>query len=62
MKDKFSQKKRSVRQLHARDLERINAAESSLNREALDVLDYQAWPSIRTSFRAPLKSDSESEQ
>jgi metal-responsive CopG/Arc/MetJ family transcriptional regulator len=30
------------RQIHARDLERINAAADSLNKEALDVLEYQA--------------------
>jgi hypothetical protein len=62
MRDKFSQRKRSIRELHARDLERINAAAYPLNREALDALDYQTWPSIWTGFRAPLKSESESEQ
>lgn len=30
------------RRMHRRDLERINAAADSLNREALDTLDYQA--------------------
>ncbi|HET7347971.1 MAG TPA: ribbon-helix-helix protein, CopG family [Acidobacteriaceae bacterium] len=30
------------RQIHARDLDRINAAADSLNREVLDVLEYQA--------------------
>jgi hypothetical protein len=38
MRDKFSQRKRSIRELHARDLERINAAAYPLNREALDAL------------------------
>jgi metal-responsive CopG/Arc/MetJ family transcriptional regulator len=36
----FRQKSR--RQIHARDLERINAAADRLNEEALDTLDYQA--------------------
>jgi metal-responsive CopG/Arc/MetJ family transcriptional regulator len=36
----FRQKAR--RHLHARDLERINAAADRLNHEALDTLDYQA--------------------
>lgn len=30
------------RQVHARDLDRINAAADRLNHEALDVLEYQA--------------------
>ena len=30
--------------LHARDLQRINRAAQHLNREASDVLDYQASP------------------
>lgn len=33
---------RARRLAHARDLERINAAAERLNREALDVLEYQA--------------------
>lgn len=30
-----------MRRLHARDVDRINAAAESLNRETLDVLEYQ---------------------
>jgi len=33
---------RSQRKLHARDLERINAAAERLNREAAEVLEYQS--------------------
>ncbi len=33
---------RARRKLHARDLERINAAADRLNAEAAEVLDYQA--------------------
>ena len=36
----FDERKR--RKLHARDLERINAAADRLNREAEDVLEYQS--------------------
>jgi metal-responsive CopG/Arc/MetJ family transcriptional regulator len=35
-------RERSKRRIHARDLERINAAADRLNSEAADVLDYQA--------------------
>jgi metal-responsive CopG/Arc/MetJ family transcriptional regulator len=35
-------RERSRRKIHARDLERINAAADRLNREAADVLEYQA--------------------
>ena len=35
-------RQKSHRQIHARDLERINAAADRLNREALDTLEYQA--------------------
>jgi metal-responsive CopG/Arc/MetJ family transcriptional regulator len=35
-------RERSRRKIHARDLERINAAADRLNSEAADVLDYQA--------------------
>jgi metal-responsive CopG/Arc/MetJ family transcriptional regulator len=40
LRDHFRQKSR--RQMHARDLERINAAADRLNQEALDTLEYQA--------------------
>ena len=40
LNDYFRQKAR--RHLHAKDLERINAAADRLNHEALDTLDYQA--------------------
>jgi metal-responsive CopG/Arc/MetJ family transcriptional regulator len=33
---------RARRRVHSRDLERINAAADRLNREAADVLEYQA--------------------
>ena len=39
LREYFREKAR--RRLHARDLERINAAADSLNREALDNLEYQ---------------------
>jgi hypothetical protein len=55
-------KTRRVRQLHARDLDRINAAENRLNREALDALDYQAWPSTWPNLSVALKRDSGTEQ
>lgn len=35
-------RERSRRKLHARDLERINAAAERLNEEVSDVLEYQA--------------------
>ncbi len=35
-------RERSKRRIHARDLERINAAADRLNSEVADVLDYQA--------------------
>jgi metal-responsive CopG/Arc/MetJ family transcriptional regulator len=35
-------RQRARRQSHERDLDRINAAAGRLNREAIDVLDYQA--------------------
>jgi metal-responsive CopG/Arc/MetJ family transcriptional regulator len=35
-------RERARRKLHARDLERINAAADRLNAEAAEVLDYQA--------------------
>jgi metal-responsive CopG/Arc/MetJ family transcriptional regulator len=35
-------RQRARRQVHARDIDRINAAAGRLNREALDVLEYQA--------------------
>ncbi len=35
---------RSRKALHARDLQRLNAAAARLNREAEDVLDYQVTP------------------
>jgi metal-responsive CopG/Arc/MetJ family transcriptional regulator len=40
LREYFQEKTR--RQMQMRDLERLNAASDSLNREALDVLDYQA--------------------
>jgi metal-responsive CopG/Arc/MetJ family transcriptional regulator len=40
LREHFDQ--RSRRMIHARDLERINAAADRLNREALDVLEDQA--------------------
>jgi metal-responsive CopG/Arc/MetJ family transcriptional regulator len=39
LREYFREKAR--RRLHARDLERINAAADALNREALDTLEYQ---------------------
>ncbi len=35
-------RERSRRKIHARDLERINAAAERLNSEAAEVLEYQA--------------------
>jgi metal-responsive CopG/Arc/MetJ family transcriptional regulator len=35
-------RQRARRHAHERDLDRINAAADRLNREAIDVLDYQA--------------------
>ena len=35
-------RERSKRRMHARDLERINAAADRLNSEAAEVLNYQA--------------------
>ena len=35
-------RERSKRRIHARDLERLNAAADRLNPEAADVLEYQA--------------------
>ncbi len=35
-------RERNRRKIHARDLERINAAADRLNREAAEVLEYQA--------------------
>jgi metal-responsive CopG/Arc/MetJ family transcriptional regulator len=39
LRDHFDQQAR--RRIHARDLDRINAAADRLNREALDALEYQ---------------------
>ena len=36
-------RERARRKIHARDLERINAAADRLNSEVEDVLTYQAW-------------------
>jgi metal-responsive CopG/Arc/MetJ family transcriptional regulator len=36
-------RERSRRKMHARDLERINAAADRLNLEAAEVLEYQAF-------------------
>ena len=37
-------RRRAVAAANARDLQLINAAADSLNREAQDTLEYQQWP------------------
>lgn len=41
LRDFFQERNR--RKLHVRDLQRINASADRLNREAADVLEYQAF-------------------